>query len=161
RSQRRSVCRRIRGCGHGGRYPAGGRRDRGMPAATRRYCRGSAKADRPLNTAAIALCASVGVGAVSAALTLSSPRPARPVVAGGGTMISGSAAVITGAAALAGQSFSVTWDMVLPLAGIAFALDPMGGLFVCVTGAVAAVAGLYAIGYSSPSGGVIHAALPL
>lgn len=132
-----------------------------MPAATRRYCRGSAKADRPLNTAAIALCASVVVGALSAALTLISPRQARPVVAGGGTMITGSAAVITGAAALAGQSFSVTWDMVLPLAGIAFALDPMGGLFVCVTGAVAAVAGLYAIGYSSPSGGVIHAALPL
>src|SRR5699024_5269070 len=116
----------------------------------------------PFSTLFRSLCASVVVGLLSAALTLISARQARPVVAGGGTMMAGSAAVITGAAALAGQSFSVTWDTVLPLAGIAFTLDPMGGLFVCVTGAVAAVAGLYAIGYSSsPSGGVIHAALPL
>lgn len=116
-----------------------------------------------MNTAATALCVSAAVGALSAALALVVPRSLRPGIAGGGTAVVGVAAVIAGVAALAGQTFSVTWESVLPLSGVSFALDPLGGLFLAVTGAVAVAAGIYSVGYTRGTldGRVVQAALPL
>ncbi|MFL6099548.1 MAG: proton-conducting transporter membrane subunit [Actinomycetales bacterium] len=43
---------------------------------------------------------------------------------------------------------SVRVGWLLPLVGVTFALDPLGGLFVAVAGAVAVPVGLFAIGYA-------------
>src|SRR5207249_4513580 len=47
-----------------------------------------------------------------------------------------------------GQAFSVSVPWILPLAGFRIAIDPMGGLFVAVTGAVAVAAAVFGIGYT-------------
>ncbi len=50
----------------------------------------------------------------------------------------------------------------LPLSGVSLAVDPLGGLFLAVTGAVAVAAGIYAIGYAGHSASRPSAAvLPL
>jgi formate hydrogenlyase subunit 3/multisubunit Na+/H+ antiporter MnhD subunit len=56
--------------------------------------------------------------------------------------------VLAGGAALAGQTVSVVLPWLLPLSGVAFTLDPLGGFFVAVTGAVAVAASVYGISYT-------------
>lgn len=108
------------------------------------------------------------VGAVAAAglaaLTgLVVPGRARPAAVGAGTVISGAAGVVAGVAALGGQAFSVQLPALLPLAGVRFALDPLGGVFVAVTGGVAVATGVYGIGYARHGldGRVAQATFPL
>ncbi|WP_028927991.1 proton-conducting transporter membrane subunit [Pseudonocardia acaciae] len=108
--------------------------------------------------------AAAGVAGVGTAVTaLVAPGRVRPAVAGVGTAVTGAAAVVAGAAALGGESFSVALAEVLPLAGVSFGLDALGGLFVAVTGAVAVLAGVYAVSYTRShglGGRVVSAALP-
>ncbi|WP_236794996.1 proton-conducting transporter membrane subunit [Amycolatopsis sp. GM8] len=101
-----------------------------------------------MNLAATGLGVAGTLGVVSALAGLVVPRGARAAVVGTGTALTGAAGVPAGVAALAGQSFSVTWPGLLPLSGVAFGLDTLGGLFVAVTGGVAIAAGIYGIGYA-------------
>ncbi|MFD2420442.1 proton-conducting transporter transmembrane domain-containing protein [Amycolatopsis pigmentata] len=101
-----------------------------------------------MNLAATALGAAGAIGVASALVSVAVPRRTRSAVAGAGTALAGVAGLVAGIAALAGASFSVTWTGVLPLSGVSFTLDALGGLFVAVTGGVAVAAGIYGIGYA-------------
>ncbi|WP_028927621.1 proton-conducting transporter membrane subunit [Pseudonocardia acaciae] len=91
-----------------------------------------------------------GVGTAVASVAVSGR--VRPAVVGAGTALTGLAALAAGAAALAGVPFALRLPGLLPLSGLAFALDPLGGFFVAVTGAVAVVAGVYAGSYTRSPG---------
>ncbi|MBN9743556.1 hydrogenase 4 subunit B [Amycolatopsis sp. A1MSW2902] len=90
----------------------------------------------------------VAAGVLSAVAGAVVPVRARSAVVGAGTAIAGAAGVAAGGSALAGQSFSVALPAVLPLSGMSFTLDALGGLFVAVTGGVAVVTGVYGISYA-------------
>ncbi|MET8761909.1 proton-conducting transporter membrane subunit [Lentzea sp. NPDC004782] len=97
-----------------------------------------------MNLAATGMAAAVAIGLMTALLAV---VRARPAVVGAGTALTGAAAMTAGAAALSGGSFSLVLPGVLPLSGVVLALDPLGGLFVAVTGGVAVAAGIYAMSY--------------
>lgn len=101
-----------------------------------------------MNVASLAfgLSLALTVAAVVAAVVIGSGRRRVPV--GLCTALSGVAAVVAGTAAMAGQTFSLAVAAVLPLAGIRVAIDPLGGFFVAVTGAVTVIAAVYGIGYT-------------
>ncbi|MEV6237523.1 proton-conducting transporter membrane subunit [Lentzea sp. NPDC051838] len=98
-----------------------------------------------MNLVATGMAAAVAIGLVTALVAVVI-RP-RAAVVGAGTALTGAAAVVAGAAATGGGSFSVVLPGVLPLSGVSLTLDPLGGLFVAVTGGVAAAAGIYAMSY--------------
>jgi len=105
-----------------------------------------------VNLTGVGLGAAVVIGVCTALLGLVLPSRARPAAVGVGTALTGAAGVLAGAAALAGRSFTVALPGVLPLSGVEFALDALGGLFVAVTGAVAVAASVFAIGYARSHG---------
>lgn len=100
----------------------------------------------------------VGVGAA-----LVTPRSSRPVVAGAFTCAAGVFGAVAGVAAMLGQSWSAQLQGVLPLSGVALAVDPLSGVFMAVNGTVATVAALYGIGYSRHGldGRGVQAVLPV
>lgn len=100
-----------------------------------------------MNLAATGLGAAVSLGVATALAALFVPRAVRPAVTGTGTALTGLAAVLSGTAALAGQSFSLDLPALLPLSGVSLTLDALGGLFVAVTGGVAVAAAVYGISY--------------
>ncbi|MEV5408780.1 proton-conducting transporter membrane subunit [Thermopolyspora sp. NPDC052614] len=106
---------------------------------------------------ALALC----LAAALAALGL--PRRARPAAAGVLTAVAGAAAIVSGVSAVTGERWSAWLPDLLPLFGVRLALDPLGGVFLAVTGAVAVCAAIYGIGYTRHglSGRGVQAALPL
>jgi len=116
-----------------------------------------------MNLAALGFAAALtsAMGAVIAALV--SPADRRALTVGVATGAAGGAAVLAGAAAMAGQGFSLAVPWVLPLAGFRLALDPLGGLFVAVTGGVAVAAGVFGIGYARHglAGRAAQAVLPV
>jgi hydrogenase-4 component B len=123
-----------------------------------------------MSVAGSAFTVALGLSALAAVAGLAAPRRTRPLLVGLGTAAAGVAAVVAGVAALGGGSFSAWLPDLLPLAGVRLALDPLGGLFVSVTGAVAVCAAVYGIGYVAPSpveggshgdGRVVQAMLPL
>ena len=101
-----------------------------------------------MNLAGVAFWAALTILGLATVAALVTPRRARPLVAGAGTAAGAAVAVVAGAAALAGQRSSAVAPDLLPLAGMRFAVDPLGGLFVAVTGAVAVAASVYGIGYA-------------
>jgi formate hydrogenlyase subunit 3/multisubunit Na+/H+ antiporter MnhD subunit len=101
-----------------------------------------------MNLAHAGLGAAVVLGLLSAVAALLLPRRIRPAVVGAGVAAVGAAAVVAGAAALSGQVFSLTFPELLPLSGVSIGMDPLGGLFVAVTGGVAVAVGVYGIGYA-------------
>ena len=118
-----------------------------------------------MNVIASALAAAgalTGAGVVAAAVV---PVRVRPGLVGLATAGIGAAGVVAGVAALGGRTFRAWLPGLLPLGGVRLALDPVGGWFLAVTGAVVAVAALYGIGYASrghsPSGRAVSAALPV
>ncbi len=94
-----------------------------------------------------ALLTALTAGALSALAGLLIPRRARPVVVGLGTAACGTAAVVAGVAAMAGQRATIELPQLLPLSGVLITVDALGGLFVAVTGGVAIATGIYGIGY--------------
>jgi formate hydrogenlyase subunit 3/multisubunit Na+/H+ antiporter MnhD subunit len=86
-----------------------------------------------------------GGGTASAALLASRPR--RPLVVGAGVVLIGVAAALAGIAAMAGQTVTVSLPALVPLSGMIFQVDPLGGFFIAVTGGVAVAVGVYGIGY--------------
>jgi formate hydrogenlyase subunit 3/multisubunit Na+/H+ antiporter MnhD subunit len=101
--------------------------------------------------------------AVAAVAALVAPVGARLWSAGLITAVAGAVGAAAGAAAAAGQSWSVWLPELLPLAGVRLALDPLGGVFVAVTGVVAVCAAVYGIGYCGHGldGRVFQSVLPL
>lgn len=101
-----------------------------------------------MNLAAFAFGLSLALTVVAVIAALVSPTGQRSLIVGVGTAAAGVAAVLAGAAGIAGQTFSVAVPWVLPLAGFRVALDPLGGLFVAVTGAVVVAAAVFGVGYT-------------
>lgn len=116
-----------------------------------------------MNLVASGLEAAGILGLITAVLAVISPRPPRAAITGVGTTLVGAAAAVAGVAAVFGQGFTLTLPELLPLFGVSFAVDPLGGVFLAVTGGVAIAAGLYGIGYARHSGDarLTSAMLPL
>jgi formate hydrogenlyase subunit 3/multisubunit Na+/H+ antiporter MnhD subunit len=101
-----------------------------------------------MSVAAAGLGAAMALGVLTAlAAVVVGPR-SRPAVVGAGTALTGVAGAVAGVAAMAGGSFSVALPMALPLSGLSFTMDALGGVFVAVTGGVAVAAGVYGISYA-------------
>ncbi|MFC5167094.1 proton-conducting transporter membrane subunit [Nonomuraea angiospora] len=114
-----------------------------------------------LFTVALSCCA------VAALAALVAPPRARLHLAGWCTAAAGAAGAAAGVAAVvvagAGQLWSAWLPELLPLAGVRLALDPLGGVFVAITGVVTVCAAIYGIGYCAHGldGRVFQAVLPL
>lgn len=91
------------------------------------------------------------------------PRRLRRSGVGLTTALAGAAAVLAGAAALTGDVVAVHWPDLLPLTGFRLRIDPLGGLFVAVTGGVTVAAAVFGIGYSRHGldGRLVQAAMPV
>ncbi len=72
----------------------------------------------------------------------------KAVYAGALTSLLGAGGVWAGALGMFGSARAVRIGWLLPLSGVQLGLDPLGGFFMALTGAVAVVVGLYAIGYA-------------
>jgi hydrogenase-4 component B len=70
------------------------------------------------------------------------------LVSGGLTAALGLAGAVYGVSALFHAFAPIRIGWLLPLVGVRLALDPLGGFFVALTGAVAAPVGIYTIGYA-------------
>jgi hydrogenase-4 component B len=79
------------------------------------------------------------------------------------TVALGLAGVLLGGAGLFGSGRTLRVGWLLPLAGARFDLDPLGGFFVALTGAVSIAVGCYTVGYARAGhlGRVPLAVLPL
>ena len=73
----------------------------------------------------------------------------------------GALGVWAGAVGMFGAARTVHIGWLLPLFGVTLNLDPLGGFFVALTGAVAIPVGVYAVGYAHHMGRVPLAVLPL
>jgi hydrogenase-4 component B len=84
-------------------------------------------------------------------------------LAGISTSVLGVSGVGVGLLGTLGPPRSIQIDWLIPLIGVALQLDPLGGFFIALTGAVAIPVGVYAIGYARREhlGTVPLAVLPL
>jgi hydrogenase-4 component B len=80
------------------------------------------------------------------------PRTARrareALLSGGVTTVLGAAGLALGLIVIFGPTRHLRIAWLLPLVGVRFDLDPLSGIFVAATGAVAIAVGMYAIGYA-------------
>ncbi len=89
------------------------------------------------------------IATAASAAAQSTPPPLAPALTSGATTaVLGAAGVALGITALFHQFAAVRIGWLLPLTGVRLALDPLGGLFLAITGAVAAAVGIYAVGYA-------------
>jgi len=70
------------------------------------------------------------------------------LLSGGLTAVLGAAGLALGLSVIFGPSRHLRIGWLLPLVGVRFDLDPLGGLFIAVTGAVSVAVGVYAVGYA-------------
>src|SRR5665647_1278235 len=82
------------------------------------------------------------------------PRAARrsidgPVLSGGLTAILGAIGLALGLSVIFGEPRQLRIGWLLPLVGVRLDLDPLGGVFIATTGAVAIAVGIYAVGYAN------------
>ena len=94
----------------------------------------------------------VGLGAAGAAALLGALLPARLRLLGAGVLsVAGCLAALAGAGQVlvSGHAFSMHSAEVLPLTGVALALDPLGALFVAVTAVIGLAASCYSVGYGA------------
>lgn len=83
------------------------------------------------------------------------------VVAGLAVLGVGAAGVWLGLLGILGPARDVRIGWLLPLAGVALQLDPLGGFFMSLTGAVAVPVGVYSIGYAHHLSRTTMSVLPL
>lgn len=118
-----------------------------------------------MNVIGWALAGACGLAGLGVLAALVVPARVRPAVVGACTAAIGVAGLLAGVAALSGRVFQARVPALLPLAGASIAVDPLGGLFVAVTGAVIALTAIYGIGYAGhghgPSGRDVQAMLPV
>lgn len=74
-------------------------------------------------------------------------REFTPAVSGTLTSLLGVGGLCAGALGMFGPSREMRIGWLLPLSGVRLALDPLGGFFMALTGAVAVAVGLYLVGY--------------
>ncbi len=98
-----------------------------------------------------------------AAPNLLARRDFRPALAGALTSLLGAGGVWAGTIGMFGSARDVRIGWLLPLSGVQLGLDPLGGFFIALVGAVAVVVGPYTIGYARREhlGGTALAVLPL
>lgn len=86
-----------------------------------------------------------------------------PIFAGVLTSLLGAGGVWAGMLGIFGSVRAVHIGWLLPLTGVQLGLDPLGGFFMTITGAVAVAAGVYVIGYARHGhlGRVALAAVPV
>jgi hydrogenase-4 component B len=101
-----------------------------------------------VNLAQWGLGAAVALGVLTSLVALVISARLRSAVTGIGTALTGLAGMVAGAAAVAGQTVAVAAPALLPLSGLSFTVDRLGGVFVGCTGGVAVAAGIYGIGYT-------------
>ncbi len=70
------------------------------------------------------------------------------LVSGAGSAVVGAVGTTVGVTAMFHHFAAVRIGWLLPLTGVQLRLDPLGGLFLAVTGAVAASVGVYTVGYA-------------
>ena len=79
-------------------------------------------------------------------------QPGQPghgaALSGGVTAILGATGLALGLGVIFGGPRHLRIDWLLPLVGVRFDLDPLGGLFIAGTGAVSIAVGTYAVGYA-------------
>lgn len=116
-----------------------------------------------MNLAQSSLSVGVALGVLTALVAAVVPERPRAAVTGAGTALAGAVSAVAGIAAVTGQSFTLALPELLPLFGSSFAMDRLGGVFVTVTGGVAAAVGVYGIGYTrhGEHGRAVSAVLPL
>jgi len=117
-----------------------------------------------MSLAGTALGLAMAAAAVATVAAVGSPARVRAAAVGASTAIAGAAGLVAGVAAMAGGGMTaVALPGLLPLSGVAFALDPLGGLFLAVVGGVAVVAAVYGIGYAGHGldGRAVQASFPL
>ena len=81
------------------------------------------------------------------------PRDARrprgeAALSGGLTAVLGAVGLALGLSVIFGEPRHLRIGWLLPLVGVRFDLDPLGGLFIAATGAVSIAVGIYAVGYA-------------
>ncbi len=115
-----------------------------------------------MNPVAFGLVGAVLTAALTVLAAVALPRAARTVGVGVGTAAVGALGMGAGIAALLGTAWSVELPGLLPLSGVVLVVDPLGGVFLAVGGAVVAIAAVYGIGYSAHGldGRTVQAALP-
>jgi hydrogenase-4 component B len=80
---------------------------------------------------------------------MSTPSSGRgALVSGAATTAIGVAALVLGLSAVLGGARHLRIGWLLPLVGVQLDVDALGGLLIALTGAVAAVVGVYAVGYA-------------
>ena len=116
-----------------------------------------------MNPASLGFAVCLGAAALSVVAAVVLPSRVRPAVVGAGTALAGAAAVVAGVAAMTGRTFSIVLPDLLPLSGVYLAVDPLGGVFIAVTGGVAVAAAIYGIGYTRHhlAGRGVQAVVPL
>ena len=103
--------------------------------------------DRPVSSGTLE------VGSALPAADSTAPEPAHTrllpaLVSGAATAIFGAMGTAVGVTAMFHHFAAVRIGWLLPLAGVQLAIDPLGGLFLAITGAVAVAVGIYAVGYA-------------
>ncbi|WP_163507222.1 proton-conducting transporter membrane subunit [Fodinicola acaciae] len=116
-----------------------------------------------MSLAGAALGIALAAGVVASVAGIVCPAGLRTKLVGFATAVCGLAAVVAGIAAVTGHGFSLSLPGLLPLAGVRLGLDPLGGLFVAVTGGVAVAAAVYGISYAGHGvdGRPVQAVFPL
>ena len=103
-------------------------------------------------------------------VTVAAPSPAARkhlsadpfgVIAGLLTAVIGAVGVWLGLSGVFGEARSVHIGWLLPLSGAQLGLDPLGGFFMALVGAVAVPVGVYAVGYAGHLSRTAAAVLPL
>lgn len=109
------------------------------------------------------LAAIAGLSLVAVGTALVAPRRARPAAVGVGTAALGVAGLVVGVLAVTGHRGAVWLPHLLPLFGLRWEFDPLGGVFTAVAGAVAVAVAVYGIGYTRHGldSRPVQAALPL
>ena len=108
-----------------------------------------------MSTVAAGLSAQLGLAVLAVLAATLAPARRRSMLAGGVCAALGVAGVVTGLAAMAGDSadtglrIPIALPLDLPLQPLSLAPDQLGGVFLVLAGAVGAVAALYGIGYAT------------
>ncbi len=73
---------------------------------------------------------------------------AEAALSGGLTAVLGAVGLALGLSVIFGEPRHLRIGWLLPLVGVSFHLDPLGGVFIAATGAVSVAVGVYAVGYA-------------